>query len=245
MWEDVFDPPPDQWGLRGDPYLWDDLKHRLAEARPPDSAWTARRQLHEEFEQLVGVPPNPYLGQDHVRVEAFAHGGMSGGMVDLRTWHDRLMPLLLERVERRLARQVPATATAAAAADEHHLRVPEDAEALLRRFEFGDAVLRQIQLDLPASGRRSAHLSLEIQERMGDDWRWTNITLAMHGLRAFRLSAGQTSYQVLTGPPVIVRLPDGTWIVDLARDQDTEPSEVLWRHSPHFIQGDDLSWRHS
>ena len=105
-------------------------------------------------------------------------------------------------------------------------------------------MLRQVQLDLPASGRRSARLSLEIQKRMGDDWRWTSFTLAMHGLRAFRLSDGQT-YQVLTGPPVIERMPDGTWIVDLARDQDTELSAALWQHSPHFIQGDDLSWRHS
>lgn len=97
MWDKVFSPTPDQWGLQGDPYLWQALEERLSQKPPPMSADEARGRLADAFDQLVGVPPNPYLGAKQVRVDAFAHGGMSSGVIDLLTWHDRLLPLLWDR----------------------------------------------------------------------------------------------------------------------------------------------------
>ncbi|WP_187344132.1 hypothetical protein [Streptomyces sp. 3211.6] len=45
----------------------------------------------------------------HVYRERYAHGGMSGGMVHLDTWRQRLLPLLVERAGRpRDPRTLPA-----------------------------------------------------------------------------------------------------------------------------------------
>jgi len=30
---DLFDPEPEQWGLRGDPYLWREMKETFAETQ--------------------------------------------------------------------------------------------------------------------------------------------------------------------------------------------------------------------
>lgn len=124
------------------------------------------------------------------------------------------------------------------------IRNRDDVDALLRRFEFGDAVLRHVDLDLPAAGRASARLLLEVQER-SDDWQWTRIEFLVQGLTRFRSTEGPASHQVLTGPPVIAQTADGTWIVDLARDQEVSaPPTGRWEDSPHFVRGDDLSWRY-
>ena len=52
--------------------------------------------LHRSFREVVGVQvdaPNT----EPVDVEGFAHGDISSGMVDLQTWRERLIPLLIDR----------------------------------------------------------------------------------------------------------------------------------------------------
>lgn len=91
---DVFDPKPERWGLRGDPYFWNYLK-LLAE----DMDMLAP----EEFEQWIRqehlkVSGEEMTGNSIVRVEQFAHGGMSSGGISGEWWTETGIPLLKSRL---------------------------------------------------------------------------------------------------------------------------------------------------
>ncbi len=98
----LFDPEPETWGLRGDPYVWRALREHLSATDIPASAGEAASLLHAAFRELVGHD----LVSDtmsSVYLERYAHGGMSSGMISLDTWRQRLMPLLAERARTLLA----------------------------------------------------------------------------------------------------------------------------------------------
>lgn len=110
-WADaLFSPPPVQWGLRGDPYLWSDLRAALRKvpARPA-GADDVRALLAGELWRLAGIRPagGPGSGdaggpagpgdEEPVRVPRYPTAGMSGGHVDPRFWRATAVPLLLER----------------------------------------------------------------------------------------------------------------------------------------------------
>lgn len=90
---------PEQWGLRGDPYLWRELKQHLLAAGLPDHADEFGRYLESKFEELVGVPLSEC--RESVFVDRYAHGGMSSGHVDPDWWRRTGIPLLQERFTRR------------------------------------------------------------------------------------------------------------------------------------------------
>ena len=92
----IFDPEPETWGLRGDPYLWRALRQYLSETDLPASADGAVSLLYVAFGKLAGVD----LVNDtasSVHLAQYAHGGMSSGMISLDAWRQRLMPILVER----------------------------------------------------------------------------------------------------------------------------------------------------
>jgi hypothetical protein len=96
----LFDPEPRTWGLRGDLYLWQALRARLAGQDVPASAGELTGVLHAAFRELAAstwpaIPPPRCTGSS-------THGGMSSGMISLDTWRQRLMPLLAERAGTRL-----------------------------------------------------------------------------------------------------------------------------------------------
>ena len=94
---DIFSEHPDQWGLRGDPYLWDELKKTFMTLPRPKSCDEFVNLLESAFERLVGVP----ISHDKdVFVPEFAHGGMSSGYVCLRFWRETAFPMLCQRFER-------------------------------------------------------------------------------------------------------------------------------------------------
>jgi hypothetical protein len=92
----LFDPEPETWGLRGDPHLWRALRNRLAGQALPPSADEVTGVLHAAFRELADADLATEPASAVYR-EQYAHGGMSSGMIDLRTWRDRLMPMLTER----------------------------------------------------------------------------------------------------------------------------------------------------
>ena len=103
---ELFDPEPQTWGLRGDPHLWRALRARLADQDAPASADELASVLHAAFRELTGTA----LASDpasSVYREQYAHGGMSGGMISLETWRQRLMPVLFERARARLPNRPP------------------------------------------------------------------------------------------------------------------------------------------
>ncbi len=101
-WSAIFHPAPQQWGLRGDPYVWDAIKSSLASEPAPLTAEDAMRQLDLRFRDVVGVDLNDADLPTTTYREEFAHDGMSTGMVALDVWRDRLLPLLNARARRLL-----------------------------------------------------------------------------------------------------------------------------------------------
>lgn len=97
-WSAAFDRQPAHWGLRGDPYVWEEMSRHLAHQPMPASRDEALRQLNRCFEIVVGVSVNDARSGTSVYVEKFAHGGMSSGHVDLQTWREKLLPMLANRI---------------------------------------------------------------------------------------------------------------------------------------------------
>lgn len=93
---DLFADEPSQFGLRGDPWLWRALRARLSAVVRPDSRGALDRTLRTAFADEVGIPVSSRR-HDRVKVERFAHGGMSSGMVSLVWWRDAGLPMVLER----------------------------------------------------------------------------------------------------------------------------------------------------
>ena len=92
---DLFDPEPETWGLRGDPFAWAEMRETLDDTPIPDSFEAAATLLRSAFATAVGVDISD--PQEQIAIDRFDHGGMSGGWVHLATWQERLMPLLEHR----------------------------------------------------------------------------------------------------------------------------------------------------
>jgi hypothetical protein len=92
----MFTPEPEQWGLRGDPYLWRALREALAETAIPSTDEGVDNLLVDRIKDLTGVDIRREL-QEALYREEFAHGGMSSGQIHVPTWRGRLVPLLIAR----------------------------------------------------------------------------------------------------------------------------------------------------
>ena len=95
----IFTPEPDQWGLRGDPFLWQLLKERYQAVELPYPPKVLREEILRIFAGLTGELPAP---DKRYYVERFAktHVGMSTGWISGGFWLDTDIPLLMERLER-------------------------------------------------------------------------------------------------------------------------------------------------
>jgi hypothetical protein len=90
----LFTPEPSQWGLRGDPYLWRELRETLAGQAWPATADELEALLVTSIEAQIGAP---LAGEAPIFVQRFSHGGMSSGLVDPRFWRATALPLLRAR----------------------------------------------------------------------------------------------------------------------------------------------------
>ena len=94
MLRDTVEPEPDQWGLRGDPYLWQELKEQLGMAPAPDTEQELVALLGRTIKGLLG---EPFTMDGQYFVDRFAHGGMSSGWVSGEWWLVKGIPLLVKR----------------------------------------------------------------------------------------------------------------------------------------------------
>ena len=53
---DLFQDVPWQWGLRGDPFLWEEMKRHLSKVPLPNSPEELRDILFQTFNELTGRP---------------------------------------------------------------------------------------------------------------------------------------------------------------------------------------------
>lgn len=98
----LFDRAVAQWGMRGDPYLWRELRSRLADAPLPPDRFTVRARILAEAQDVLGEPLTPW--GEPLHVPAFDPGhGMSAGMVDRSWWIRTGLPILLDRFDATVA----------------------------------------------------------------------------------------------------------------------------------------------
>jgi len=90
----IFDPAPERWGLRGDPYFWDHLRMRLSKKELPSDPDVIERFIRDEHYRLSG---KRLTGSSMAYVEAFSHGGMSSGGISGKFWTEQGIPLLRSR----------------------------------------------------------------------------------------------------------------------------------------------------
>ncbi len=94
-WPDtLFSPEAKQWGLRGDPYLWSELREALRGQQEPPTPEAFRAVIMDTLESLLGCQIEADID---VYVERFAHGGMSSGQVSGVWWVGTGIPLLVDR----------------------------------------------------------------------------------------------------------------------------------------------------
>jgi hypothetical protein len=92
----LFDPAPNQWGLRGDPFLWREMQHALEGRAMPESVERLTSMVHNLYVELTGLPMSH---RQPFHVPRLDRGGMSGGMVCPAFWVDKVLPLLRKRFE--------------------------------------------------------------------------------------------------------------------------------------------------
>lgn len=100
----LFEREPTRYGLRGDPYLWRELRARFADTPLPDDWFTLRTLIADTIEQVVGVSltsreSTPWHDDSAaVHLPEFDPGhGMSAGAVHLPWWAHTGVPILLDR----------------------------------------------------------------------------------------------------------------------------------------------------
>lgn len=91
---DLFAQRPFQWGLRGDPWLWEEMQTHFHGVPLPATMEELRGLLEEAYEALTG---HPLSDERPFCVERFKHGGMSSGFISPRFWVETAIPLLLGR----------------------------------------------------------------------------------------------------------------------------------------------------
>ena len=89
----LFDQKPGQWGLRGDPYLWEEMRSKFIAVPLPESAEVLEALLAKAFETLTSYPLT--ADQKIIAIERLAHGGMSSGGVSIPFWRETAIPLLV------------------------------------------------------------------------------------------------------------------------------------------------------
>lgn len=93
---DLFDPVPEQWGLRGDPFLWLELRRTLSHTTLPATEDDLADILHGAYTAMTGSKLTPV--DDH-QVPYLARGGMSGGLVSGAFWCRKAIPMLQQRLD--------------------------------------------------------------------------------------------------------------------------------------------------
>jgi len=92
---EIFKTEPTQWGLRGDPELWNELSKKFEKFADPKNELEFNKKLDFEFNELL--KKGQKKSDDVVWFENFSQAGMSGGSVSIEWWTNKGLPLLKER----------------------------------------------------------------------------------------------------------------------------------------------------
>ncbi len=91
---DLFEPAPHTWGLRGDLFLWLEMRQALCHVEIPQQPEGLAQTISAAFTALTGMALTRSV---NFPVKRLARGGMSGGMVSSQFWSEEFIPLLQQR----------------------------------------------------------------------------------------------------------------------------------------------------
>ena len=95
-YSELFEPEPETWGLRGDPFLWREMKEHFGDKEIPekegDLAFSLFRYCSDRLKISINMSDKAY-------VEDFAKGGMSSGEVSCKWWRETGISLLTSRAD--------------------------------------------------------------------------------------------------------------------------------------------------
>lgn len=91
---ELFEPEPKTWGLRGDPYLWQEIKKRLGEKEIPINQEEIQREIIHLCLDVFNINLNT---DNEIFIKDFDKGGMSSGWICCEWWREKGIPLLLSR----------------------------------------------------------------------------------------------------------------------------------------------------
>ncbi len=91
---DLFQKEPMNWGLRGDPYLWEEMRRHFEHVPLPSAADELAVLIGAAFKALTGRPISALKA---FHLERSSHGGMSSGHISPEFWRDKAVPLLCNR----------------------------------------------------------------------------------------------------------------------------------------------------
>ena len=96
--DEIFLIEPRQWGLRGDPVLWDKMRDSFKNEEIPETSAELRQKLYQKYYELTGKELN--ASDKEFYSEAFSKGGMSTGYITPSWWVNEGIPLLLESAQK-------------------------------------------------------------------------------------------------------------------------------------------------
>ncbi len=93
---DIFADRPKQWGLRGDPFFWEDLKTVFAFDELSITPGTLADRICDVYQRVTG---ERLTTDSKGYVQKYDHGGMSSGQLDGKWILNTCIPMLQERLE--------------------------------------------------------------------------------------------------------------------------------------------------
>ncbi|WP_129714330.1 hypothetical protein [Pedobacter sp. SYP-B3415] len=97
--DQTFDEEPANWGLRGDPHLWHELKTLVRDEHGINTGEKFLAFLTLSIEKIIG---RQLAEGEYPYVKRFDSGGMSGGRISGKFWLNTALPLLVQRFDRLL-----------------------------------------------------------------------------------------------------------------------------------------------
>lgn len=92
----LFDQEPHTWGLRGDPYMWKELKQSFIGLKKNLSQEEFEAAVEHHFNEII-ENRGKKTSAEIVWFESFPQGGMSGGSISLTWWRENGLPLIKEK----------------------------------------------------------------------------------------------------------------------------------------------------
>lgn len=91
---EIFEKEPQQWGFRGDPHLWRELKSQFRDIDMPREPEQLKIIIENEYQNCTGLP---ITHSESFCVDRFKKSGMSSGAISPSFWVNTAVPLLVGR----------------------------------------------------------------------------------------------------------------------------------------------------